>query len=340
MQSSTTGSVCIIIAARNAEETIARAVQSALREPEVGEVVVVNDGSSDATEARANQADDGTGRLKVIRLWQNRGPAFARNRAIEASTAPFVGILDADDFFIEGRFTNLLAADDWDFVADNVAFVAAGSRSASEPDVARFRADPSFLDLTQFIEGNIARRGAPRGEMGFLKPLMRRSFLDAHGLRYREDMRLGEDFDLYARALARGARYKVLRSCGYGALVRPDSLSGRHRTEDLKRAFEADRSILADGGLSQEEARALRRHERHMRRRYEQRSFLDMKARHGLVTAAFRGLGRPLALPGIATDIFRDKMEVFRGRTGASIPARVETQAIRYLLPAVAAPQK
>ena len=41
--------VCVIIAAKDAAATIQRAVRSALREPQVAEVVVVDDGSTDAT---------------------------------------------------------------------------------------------------------------------------------------------------------------------------------------------------------------------------------------------------------------------------------------------------
>jgi succinoglycan biosynthesis protein ExoU len=104
------------------------------------------------------------------------------------------------------------------------------------------RGEPIFLDLATFVDGNISKRGVRRGEIGFLKPVMRRGFLDKHALRYREDMRLGEDYDLYIRALANGARYKVIHSCGYGAVVRGDSLSGSHRTEDLRRLYEADRN--------------------------------------------------------------------------------------------------
>ena len=52
----------------------------------------------------------------------------------------------------------------------------------AEPVVPEFEAEPRFLDLPDFIEGNISRRGAARGEIGFLKPVMRRAFLDAHGL--------------------------------------------------------------------------------------------------------------------------------------------------------------
>ena len=91
--------VCVIIAAKNAQETIGRAVRSALAEPEVAEVVVVDDGSNDRTMAAAAEADDGSKRLDIIRFRVNRGPSAARNHAIAISRAPLISILDADDFF-------------------------------------------------------------------------------------------------------------------------------------------------------------------------------------------------------------------------------------------------
>ena len=91
--------VCVIIAAKNAAETIRRAIISALRELETAEVIVVDDGSSDGTSQVSQKADDGTGRLTVARFEANRGPAAARNHAISISKAPVLAILDADDFF-------------------------------------------------------------------------------------------------------------------------------------------------------------------------------------------------------------------------------------------------
>ena len=58
--------VCVIIAARNAARTIPAAIASALREPEVAEVVVVDDASTDDTAQVARAADDGSGRLSVM----------------------------------------------------------------------------------------------------------------------------------------------------------------------------------------------------------------------------------------------------------------------------------
>jgi succinoglycan biosynthesis protein ExoU len=325
--------VCVIIAAKNASGTIARAIRSGLREGRVAEVVVVDDGSTDGTAEASREADDGSGRLKVLSLEINRGPAFARNHAIAHSSAPLIAILDADDFFLAGRFDRLLEGDDWDFVADNIVFID-GRGSVVEPAVPEFESAPRFLDLQGFIEGNISKRGASRGEIGFLKPVMRRSFLDRHGLRYKEELRLGEDYDLYARALVNGARYKIVHGCGYGAVVRPDSLSGRHRTLDLKRLYEADRAILAAPGLPKESAVALRRHERHIRGRYELRRFLDIKAEAGLWRAGLYALANPTATPAIFGGVAADKLAAFKARRR---PAMVEPAALRYLLPATLA---
>jgi succinoglycan biosynthesis protein ExoU len=327
--------ICVIIAAKNAADTIGMAVASALREGQVSEVVVVDDGSSDGTVDAARAADDGSGRMKIISFEKNRGPSAARNAAIEQSSAPLIAILDADDFFFPGRFAPMLAERDWDFVADNIAFVA-------DPDAlpmpVRFQSRGRTLSLLEFVEGNISRRGKPRGETGFLKPVMRRAFIEEHGLRYDEALRLGEDYDFYVRALAKGARYRVIEHCGYGAVIRGDSLSSRHRTEDLRRLFEADNVILAQMALSPEARTVIAAHRDHIKARYELRAFLDVKSQNGKRAAIRHLLSRAAALPAVATGIFFDKYDAMRrsdAASAASVPATP-----RYLLAGIEVPQK
>ena len=66
-----TPDVCVIIAAKNAADTIARAIRSALQEPRDAELIVVDDGSSDSTAQTSRAADDGSGRLKVVTFATN-----------------------------------------------------------------------------------------------------------------------------------------------------------------------------------------------------------------------------------------------------------------------------
>ena len=331
--------VCVIIAAHNAAETIATAIASALREPEVAEVVVVDDASTDATEAVARAAEDGSGRLLVLRLDVNRGPSFARNLAMRQSKAPLISILDADDFFLAGRFKRLLSGSDWDLIADNIVFVQAGSaRDLLSGKVPSFATAPEFLDTVQFIKGNISRRGAQRGELGFLKPVIRRAALETHGLSYDESLRLGEDYALYARAMLRGARFKLIRSCGYGAVVRPDSLSGRHRTEDLRRLADTDLSLLGNPEVGAEFKAVLRRHERHVRDKYRLRRFLDLKATSGLADAAVFALRSPSNCAGVVGGVVMDKIEPLR--RALSRPPSAGEPRYHYLMPGTAVPSE
>lgn len=324
--------VCVIIAARNAAETITTAIASALLQPEVAEVVVVDDASTDATEAVARAAEDGSGRLLVLRLDVNRGPSFARNMAIRHSRSALISILDADDFFLPGRFANLVGGDDWDLVADNIVFVEHASvRDVLAGNIAQFDADPGLLDFAQFIAGNISSRGAKRGELGFLKPVMRRAMLERHGLSYDEELRLGEDYALYARAMLSGARFKFIRSCGYCAVVRPDSLSGQHRTEDLQRLADADLDLLAQPGLAPEVRRVLRRHERHVRDKYRLRRFLDLKAANGMAAAAKFAAASPAGFLAVVRGVAMDKFDALT-RSGSVSTAR--EPRLRYLIAA------
>ncbi|ESZ03848.1 glycosyltransferase family 2 protein [Mesorhizobium sp. M1060] len=332
--SMTESRVCVIIAARNAARTIPAAIASALREPEVAEVVVVDDASTDDTAKVASAADDGSGRLSVIRLDVNRGPSFARNAAIAGSKSPFISILDADDFFLQGRFRQLFASTDWDFAADNIMLI----RDDTATDVSKivapsFSADPEFLDFERFIEGNISRRRVQRGELGFLKPVISRAFLDRHGLRYDENLRLGEDYELYARAFALGARFKVIRSCGYGAIVRADSLSGRHKTQDLKRLADADLALLEIDSLPEGSKALLRKHERHVRDKYRLRNFLDVKAERGMASAAAYALASQSNLIPIVVGVAADKLDALFRHAGLS-PRQQPVPPLRFLMAA------
>jgi succinoglycan biosynthesis protein ExoU len=311
--------ICVIIAAKNAASTISAAISSALSQHAVAEVVVVDDGSTDETAAAAKSGDDGTGRLRVTSLPVNRGPAAARNHAIAHSNSPLIAILDADDFFFPGRFEAMLQHDDWDLIADNIAFTQQASGLHS-PEA--FQARPRCLSTLEFIEGNISQAGLRRGEIGFLKPVMRRSFL--------------ERFGLYLRALVKGARYTIIEHCGYAAVVRADSLSGRHRTEDLRRLYEADAAVRQSSTLPADVAAALQRHENHIRDRYVLRAFLDSKKQGGIAGALRYALRHPASAPAIAAGIFRDKTHRLRQKQPAAAPQI----GYRYLLPGIPAAQK
>jgi succinoglycan biosynthesis protein ExoU len=279
----TTHHAAIIIAAYNAEATIARAVRSALAQPEAREVCVIDDASTDATVEAARACDDGSGRLLVIVQDANAGPSAARNRGIDATTAPWIGILDADDYILEGRLARMLAhAADADVIADNILRTPEGAdASAAEPAAAWALADagPIAIDFAAFVRSNLGDKQSQL-DLGYSKPLIRRSFLKGHGLRYQPDMRLGEDYELYARALALGARFLITPDGGYISVEREGSLSRKHGAVDLRALRDCDDALARIRPLAPEERHALARHRTSVDCRLQWRLLIDaVKAR-------------------------------------------------------------
>ncbi|MBF9030320.1 glycosyltransferase [Rhodobacterales bacterium HKCCE3408] len=317
-----TDSVAVIIAAKDAETTIGTAVASALAADEVTEVMVVDDASTDQTAAAANDAAGGDPRLRILRQEVNSGPASARNRAIDESTAPVLAILDADDAVLPGRFGHLLSFPGWDLAADNIVFLPEDgfdTRSSDWPTDEGARE----LSLAAFVAGNISRPGAQRGELGFLKPLIRRAFLDRHRLRYDAALRLGEDYDLYVRALMAGARFRLSHRVGYCARIREASLSGRHDTADLAALSEATKVHLSSVAAGDPAFALLRRQNRDIRRRYLLRACLDAKATGGLPAALRFALVSPARFLPILRGVAADKIAAARGAQPATVDARV-----------------
>jgi succinoglycan biosynthesis protein ExoU len=314
--------VAVLIASWRAAASIGRAVASALAQPETAEVVVVDDASGDdgATIAAAKAADDGAGRLKIIALEANGGPSRARNVALAASTAPWIAILDSDDWMEPGRFATLLglAHEGYDIIADDLLQVKEG-HPVSSGHLLWFNGDrtPVDVSLAFFVETNIPELKRHRTELGYLKPLLRRAFLERHGLGYDEAMRLAEDYDLYARALSFGARMRLVPYAGYVSVFSTSSLSARQNRRDLVVYEAADDRLLASGRLSDAEKKLVERHRFTTRSRILWIDFMETLKSH----KPFRALAIMLRDPRQAPYILRGLGQIFVRRiTGSKKP--------------------
>jgi succinoglycan biosynthesis protein ExoU len=265
-----TGCVDVLVAAKDRADTIERAVVSALAQDEVRAVILVDDGSADDTAARASRCDPDGGRVIIQRLGSSLGPAAARNIGIGISTAPWLAILDADDFFLPERMRALLShSDHCDLVADDLVHVLEDRIDFEPVAPIPFATSikPALLSFEQFVLGNVTRRGSHRKELGFLKPLIRRRFLDVHGLRYDETLPFASDYALYARALAAGARFLLVPWPGYVLVERADSVSARHSRRDLEVLRDSDLELIAVNRLTTTEREAVARHHADVDRR-------------------------------------------------------------------------
>jgi len=269
----------IIIAAYNSESTIERAIRSALDQGGDTEVIVVDDCSTDGTYSLSASLASEFDRLKVAQLSSNQGPSAARNHALKESLGLWVTPLDADDYMKPGRLPKLLEhanRHNLDMVGDDILKVLEGDPLGEE--IRLWSADNfgSYdLSLENFVLGNLSAKNRERRELGFLKPIIRREFLSAHGLTYKPKLRLGEDFILYTEALIAGAKFEMIDPTGYVAVVRKNSLSGSHRTYDLRCLFEAEANLLKTASLTREARTALRMHNRQVQNEWAWRNLID-----------------------------------------------------------------
>jgi glycosyltransferase involved in cell wall biosynthesis len=102
--------ISVIIPVYNAAEFVEEAVRSALSQPEVSEVILIEDGSSDESLQIVQRL---ASKYETITLLQhpggkNKGAGASRNLGIQHANNDWIAFLDADDFFLENRFKNSL----------------------------------------------------------------------------------------------------------------------------------------------------------------------------------------------------------------------------------------
>ncbi|WP_142592717.1 glycosyltransferase family 2 protein [Pseudorhizobium endolithicum] len=265
--------VSVVIAAYNTEETLARAIDSALAQEDVSvEVIVVDDCSTDGTAAIAHSFSDP--RVRLLRQLRNGGPGRARNAGLLAAQGKWVAILDSDDEIMPARLrrmTERAAGAGAQVVVDNLDVVpmtgGAPQRMFGEAELRQ----AGELTLADYIDSNVIFRST--FNYGYMKPVFRRDFLLRHDLWFDETLRIGEDYVLMASALACGARCVIEPSAGYVYHLREGSISRVLERHHLDSMLLADEAFLARFKLPLSAQAAQSRRTRSL---VEARSFLTL----------------------------------------------------------------
>jgi glycosyltransferase involved in cell wall biosynthesis len=94
--------IAVIMPVYNRAAVIVRAIQSVLQQTFTDfELIIVDDGSSDDTVRVAESIQDP--RVTVLRADRNEGSNAARNRGIQAASAPLIAFLDSDDAYLPNK---------------------------------------------------------------------------------------------------------------------------------------------------------------------------------------------------------------------------------------------
>lgn len=174
--------VSVVIPVLGPQPLLARAVASALINAQVGEVIVVDDGSPEPIELAADT------RLKILRRQRNMGAAAARNAGARQAGGVWLAFLDADDIWLPGKIDRQLQALEEDTTGAKGAVCAfsfhRGGRRATS------RLPPERLGF------DAALCGAHFG-LGSTMLVLRAAFLQSGG--YDESFGRHEDWDWLLR---------------------------------------------------------------------------------------------------------------------------------------------
>ena len=255
--------VSIVTANYNGARHLADAVRSVLAQTLTDfELIVVDDCSTDASLQVIAETAAGDPRVRVIVQDRNGGPGPARNRALAEARGRWIAVFDSDDLMAPDRLERLVAraeADGADIVADNLAVFVDGAEASDTPFlVGPAYAQPRWIELADYIGS--ARMYSNRPGLGYLKPLFSARALA--GLRYREELRIGEDYDLVLRLLVRGCRMRLEPRALYRYRKHAASISHRMKPEHIEQMLAADASLapeLAAHPAKVRRAQALRR---------------------------------------------------------------------------------
>jgi len=186
---SAAAAVSVVVPAYDAERYVGEALESVLSQsPRPGEVIVVDDGSADATASVAS----GFPGVRVVRQ-ANAGAAAARNAGLAIAAGGLLAFLDADDLWTAGKLEAQL-------------------RALEDPDV-----DLVFGHAEHFLSpdaaGDVAGRfrvpeGALPGYSSCAMLARREAFLRAGP--FDATFRCGEFVEWYARARDAGLRSRML----------------------------------------------------------------------------------------------------------------------------------
>lgn len=305
----TTIRVSVVVPAYNAAGTIAQAINSALQQTEPRlEVLVIDDASTDATTAITAHLAAQEPRVRLLCQAANRGPAAARNRGLAQARGTWIALLDADDEFVPARVEKLVSLGERhaaDLVADNLLLCPPGGGEAT-PMIAREKLpQQQWLTAAAFVAGNVGSRYTPRVSYGFLQPIIRRSFLETHGLRYDERNRFGEDFLLALACLLKGARWWLTPEAMYRYSIHPGTLTDVQSAGDLLRIRTVEEELLRQHPMvasNPELASALRRHKTVIEHFYFYRAFTDALKAGTVAPAMNLLLKSPRGLRHIVTE--------------------------------------
>ncbi|MBQ4572486.1 MAG: glycosyltransferase [Clostridia bacterium] len=216
----------VIIPVYNSEKTIKRCIDSiASQERTDVEIIVINDGSTDMTESICNKMQNKYSNIVYI-YKENGGVSSARNLGLSAAKGKYVMFIDSDDY-VDGKcfeiFDSYTQSD-----ADYYQFVFSIEANGTVKKVISW--PERYVNTESEREAFIVESVVTRSINSCWAKLYRREIIEKTGLRFYEELSMGEDLTFVFTFLLSADKIERIDSRIYFAdVTNKESLSRRYR---------------------------------------------------------------------------------------------------------------
>lgn len=236
--------VSVVMPVYNRARMLPRSISSILAQTlDDFEFIIVDDGSTDNTWAVLKEFESTDSRIILLRHSENRGISKSRNDGNDVAHGTYIAIMDSDDISLPERLQKSVR-----YLEENPSATAVNSTytKTDNPRVNNWVPPPREEVIMNF--GNYYTH------LG----MIRRDFVQRHGIRYNEEMMSSEDYDMWAQVLLAGGRLEMISE--------PLLIIRRHRTnsaeyyDEIKKGREAvSVRLLSRFGIRADEALSLSR---------------------------------------------------------------------------------
>lgn len=212
----------VVIPVYNGESYLGPCIDSVLAQDVAAdyEIILIDDGSPDGSGAICDQYSEEYPHIRVFHD-TNHGVSHARNLGLEMAQGEYVLFLDADDLWapeLLGAVEPLLETKA-DMILFSYGYLYENGTQLDCPLRLNPEGESGEVYLHRLFEKNL---------VPFFFPwcyLYRRAFLNSHGIRFREDLKVSEDFEFNMRAFAAARHLECAPAALYCYRIRSGSVT-------------------------------------------------------------------------------------------------------------------
>lgn len=235
--------ISFIIPVFNAEHYIIRCVTNILMIPYNNfEIIVVNDGSTDATIDKLNDILDS--RLIIISQ-ENKGVSSARNKGIEKATGDYLTFVDADDIVLPEVYGELLNEIQYE---KNFYMFSYCIQNGSTDKIVPLPLKPGLYGSTEGEELSISLYDSPFSHNYHSKYfggkvyqyIYDKKFLSDNEINFPTQLHFAEDCIFCFKCFRSVTKFEILDFCPYKYVIYEQSASHKYRDDfwnELKKSY-------------------------------------------------------------------------------------------------------